>query len=194
MALQDQRFCGADPALIDSELFVIRFLVAGMVSTQGWNPYTVDENIDWTDPAFDTLGVNGAVEACWGSGPHSSSLRMRDGIERFFMYDINDAGEATAAQSLVPVMFDLMSAPNPSTQEFPDPISGLPQGGRLDRFNHIPSGINCLYLDGHVEFLRYPDNYPATPGAAFFVGGAASWASAGDDLWTAYALAPNGPF
>jgi prepilin-type processing-associated H-X9-DG protein len=27
-------------------------------------------------------------------------------------------------------------------------------------FNHVPGGSNCLYMDGHVEFLKYPDKWP----------------------------------
>jgi prepilin-type processing-associated H-X9-DG protein len=32
--------------------------------------------------------------------------------------------------------------------------------GRFSRFNHVPGGGNVLYMDGHVEFLRYPSRYP----------------------------------
>jgi len=28
-------------------------------------------------------------------------------------------------------------------------------------FNHIPGGSNVLYMDGHVEFLKYQQNAPA---------------------------------
>ena len=34
---------------------------------------------------------------------------------------------------------------------------------RLDPsdFNHVPGGANKLYMDGHVEFLKYPgDEFP----------------------------------
>jgi len=27
-------------------------------------------------------------------------------------------------------------------------------------FSHIPGGANVAYLDGHVEFLRYPTEFP----------------------------------
>jgi prepilin-type processing-associated H-X9-DG protein len=26
---------------------------------------------------------------------------------------------------------------------------------RIGSFNHIPGGCNVLYMDGHVEFIRY---------------------------------------
>jgi len=44
------------------------------------------------------------------------------------------------------------------------------EGGRITgakgRFAHIPGGVNALYLDGHVEFVRYPGEFPASPGNA----------------------------
>ncbi|MFP4172234.1 MAG: H-X9-DG-CTERM domain-containing protein, partial [Candidatus Hydrogenedentota bacterium] len=27
-------------------------------------------------------------------------------------------------------------------------------------FNHIPGGSNVLYMDGHVEFVRFNQDYP----------------------------------
>ena len=27
-------------------------------------------------------------------------------------------------------------------------------------FNHVPGGANVLFLDGHVEFVRYPGKFP----------------------------------
>ena len=32
---------------------------------------------------------------------------------------------------------------------------------RVDTFNHVPGGSNVLYMDGHVEFLKWT----AHPGA-----------------------------
>jgi prepilin-type processing-associated H-X9-DG protein len=28
--------------------------------------------------------------------------------------------------------------------------------------NHIPGGCNVLYMDGHVEFVRYPGETPVS--------------------------------
>jgi len=34
-------------------------------------------------------------------------------------------------------------------------------------FNHKPGGCNVLYMDGHVEFRKYPDTeFPVTPECA----------------------------
>jgi len=30
----------------------------------------------------------------------------------------------------------------------------------VDQFNHVPGGSNVLYMDGHVEFVRFPDKMP----------------------------------
>jgi prepilin-type processing-associated H-X9-DG protein len=29
-------------------------------------------------------------------------------------------------------------------------------------FTHVPGGCNVLYMDGHVEFVRYPGHFPAS--------------------------------
>ena len=33
---------------------------------------------------------------------------------------------------------------------------------RIGSFNHVRGGINCLYFDGHVEFLKYPGSFPCS--------------------------------
>ena len=48
-------------------------------------------------------------------------------------------------------MFDVYG--NPTTAE-------RTGGGVV--FNHMPGGCNVLYMDGHVEFLRYPTGFPIT--------------------------------
>ena len=70
--------------------------------------------------------------------------RLREGIERFLITDINNPGSADAAASTVPMFFDQVIANQ----------TGVPI------YNHIPGGGNVLYLDGHVDFLKYPSQYP----------------------------------
>jgi len=72
--------------------------------------------------------------------------RLREGVERFMITDINNPAGSNMAQSDVAVMFD---------------ESYQNQGGGW-YFNHVPGGANVLYMDGHVEFLRYPTKYPIT--------------------------------
>ncbi|MCP4643839.1 MAG: DUF1559 domain-containing protein [bacterium] len=70
--------------------------------------------------------------------------RLREGIERFFISDINNPAATAKAQSEVSVMFDQL------TQE-------------PSEYNHIPGGANILFMDGHVKFQRYPgDVFPVT--------------------------------
>ena len=38
-------------------------------------------------------------------------------------------------------------------------------------FNHVPGGANVLYMDGHVEFVKYPGRPPLNFVYATAVGG-----------------------
>ncbi|MEA3365746.1 MAG: H-X9-DG-CTERM domain-containing protein [Candidatus Hydrogenedentes bacterium] len=38
---------------------------------------------------------------------------------------------------------------------------------RTENFNHVPGGGNVLFLDGHVEFIRYPGETPVCKAWAF---------------------------
>ncbi|HOD50240.1 MAG TPA: DUF1559 domain-containing protein [Candidatus Hydrogenedentes bacterium] len=73
--------------------------------------------------------------------------RLREGIERFMITDINNPASSALAQSEVWIMSD-----------------GVPTDA--SQFNHVPGGANVLYMDGHVEFLRYPSQTPCSRGWA----------------------------
>ena len=81
-----------------------------------------------------------------GNGGGQIIYRLREGIERFLITDINNAASSNSAQSALPVMWDVVSA-NPSSKA---------------QFNHVPGGANVLYMDGHSEFQRYPGAFPAS--------------------------------
>ena len=68
--------------------------------------------------------------------------RLKEGIERFLITDINDTARSSAAQSTVATMWDMVNSNINGTGEF----------------NHVPGGGNVLYLDGHVEFVKYDPN------------------------------------
>jgi len=77
-------------------------------------------------------------------------MRLREGIERFFITDINNPAASARAQSELSVMFDVISE-------------------HVENFNHIPGGANVLRMDGHVEYIRYPsDDFPVTKEFAEF--------------------------
>ena len=79
--------------------------------------------------------------------------RLREGIERFLITDINNPAASAQAQSTVPVLLDAWAQRGKISDSGPD-------GVRVDVFNHLPGGSNVLYLDGHVAYLRYKDAYP----------------------------------
>ena len=97
---------------------------------------------------IDEIAVDGAqvVEDDWefedggagiSVGGTSMAYRLREGIERFFISDINNPAASAQAQSELPVMWDEVS------------------GGEASHFNHVPGGCTVLYMDGHVGFTRY---------------------------------------
>ena len=87
------------------------------------NPATVD-----ADFKFDEV-----VGGLW------SVPRLKEGVERFFITDINNPSGSALAQSQLVVMHDTVNI-EPSL------------------FNHIPGGGNVLYMDGHVDFVKYNNN------------------------------------
>ena len=92
------------------------------------------EDLDKLDTDLDTI-TNGL-----GNGGNGTTVyRLREGIERFLITDINNAAAAAQAQSTVWIMGDGLGA----------------TAGTVSKFNHIPGGSNVLYLDGHVDYLRY---------------------------------------
>ena len=85
---------------------------------------------------------------------------LREGIERFFITDINNPAAAATAQSSVFVMWDAWAdGRNMTTEDASQEYLGI-GGASVLYFNHIPGGANVLYMDGHVEFLRYGTKAP----------------------------------
>jgi prepilin-type N-terminal cleavage/methylation domain-containing protein/prepilin-type processing-associated H-X9-DG protein len=72
---------------------------------------------------------------------NSTVYRLREGIERFFITDINNPSASATAQSSLVVMFDEIN-------------------NNVSEFNHIPGGGNILFMDGHVEFAKYSSQFP----------------------------------
>ncbi|HQE84750.1 MAG TPA: DUF1559 domain-containing protein [Candidatus Hydrogenedentes bacterium] len=112
-----------------------------------------------TDPSVAAVSavVNFANGTPWNSfegdisytsdaGVGVTIYRLREGIERFMITDINNPAGSAKAQSEISVMWDMAWTP-------------LASDG-WSYFNHVPGGGNVLYMDGHVEFLRYPSEWP----------------------------------
>jgi len=97
-------------------------------------------------------------------GENIDVYRFREGIERFFITDINNPGASSKAQSELAVMWD-------------------EAGPAVADFNHIPGGSNVLYMDGHVAYQAYvrhaeianildPNSWGGTTGDPFPTAGA----------------------
>lgn len=81
------------------------------------------------------------------SGIVVSPLKLREGIERFLITDINNPAGSAKAQSTMPVLWDYIEYSYTSTD---------PADNGVGAFNHIPGGCNILFMDGHVEFSKFP--------------------------------------
>lgn len=81
----------------------------------------------------------------------STYFRLKDGIERFFVTDINNPAGSAQAQSTIPIMWDAWSS---NLNAYGDTAVAY--------FNHIPGGSNVLYMDGHVEFIKLKGKFPVS--------------------------------
>ena len=111
--------------------------------------HAVEDYLHELEDAFANGGPDGAynfMDDSWeleesGSpitvGGYNTLYRLKEGIERFFITDINNPAGAAQAQSTLVAMYDTIAEDEPS------------------HFNHIPGGANVLYMDGHVEFVRW---------------------------------------
>lgn len=69
-------------------------------------------------------------------GGFGTIYRLREGVERALITDVNNPEAAREMQARIPIMIER---------------PGLQDGGS-----------NVLYLDGHVEFIPYPGRFPMT--------------------------------
>jgi len=122
---------------------------------------------DWNDNAYvtnvtsmigngvpDESGYYKDIRFLHETSGNQTIFILREGIERFMITDVNNPTKLARAQSAVPVMWDNLSAAQP------------------EGMNHVPGGSNVLHMDGHVEFVRYPGEYPVC----------SSWAGLYDEL------------
>ena len=103
-------------------------------------PQMVDSNYDLS--AYAEL-----TEAPIGNANGTTLFRLREGVERFLITDVNNPSASARSQSMIEMMWDHVSA--------------IPSA-----FSHVPGGTNVLYLDGHVAFVKYPGPGMASKGFA----------------------------
>ncbi|NUM55036.1 MAG: DUF1559 domain-containing protein [Candidatus Hydrogenedentes bacterium] len=113
------------------------------ITVSDWNPAQIAAHVS------DFTGITITV---MGNGGGDTIHRLREGIERFLITDINNPAGSAHAQSDVPVMWDNIG----SGALVPPPLGYEKEEGAT-QFNHIPGGCNILFMDGHVEFAKYPN-------------------------------------
>ncbi len=101
--------------------------LTGAAATAAWQALDSDISLD-----------SGSTH---GNGGGDTVYRLREGIERFLISDINNPAASAVAQSEIITSFD-------SVNTEPNSSSGV-------AMNHVPGGANALYMDGHVKFVRY---------------------------------------
>jgi len=77
------------------------------------------------------------VPAGQGSAGSDRIFRLRQGIERFLITDINDPAASASRGPRIPLLIERVG-------------------------NHEPRGGHVLYLGGYVEYIRYPGKWPMT--------------------------------
>jgi prepilin-type N-terminal cleavage/methylation domain-containing protein/prepilin-type processing-associated H-X9-DG protein len=140
--------------------------IAAEWNENGYTDYTTTEMLNAGCPEWDrdgvavrTPGYDGdltGIHSAFNSGfdPADFSAnypRLKEGVERFFITDINNPAGSAQAQSTIPVMWDAWGPSFEGSNYNATPL-----------MNHIPGGSNVLYMDGHVEFIRYGAAFPVT--------------------------------
>lgn len=126
-----------------AQLVGLTMVIGGVI----FNADPTDDEVLDKDANLVLVGFGGLG---YGTGGGDRVIRLREGVERFAIGNLNEIGLRDVAQSNFPVVWDT--------------VSEAIRGG-VD-FNHVPGGANVLYMDGHVEFQQYPHAFPATKGYA----------------------------
>ena len=128
----DEENCGyfspAGNTCLDEEPVTLTWdLIDPPGNTYPYDWSSLDEDLEWYSD---------------DKGRDMITYRLKEGIERFTITDIDNPAQTAEAQSTIPVIWDKI-------KEY-----------ELFEYNHLPGGGNVLYMDGHVEYLRYPSKFP----------------------------------
>jgi len=115
------------------------------LSKPGLDPDVLNRFIEAVNDLTNKMDAD--VPASFDDDLAGDVYRLREGIERFFITDINNPAGSALAQSEVSVASDWISS----------------DVSDENGFNHIPGGCNVLYMDGHVEFIKFPGEWPVSP-------------------------------
>ncbi len=127
-------------------------LLGPKAGTEGSGPNGRFEDADWAGtPLYELAAANVATFGAASdsdftfsaqfhgtqAGGGNTLFRLREGIERFLITDINNPAAGATTQSAIPVMWDHLT----------------PQ---IQGSSHL-DGMNVLYMDGHVTYAKYPN-------------------------------------
>jgi len=101
-----------------------------------------------------TVGASDVSHTDGNDGSTVNFHRVKEGVERFFITDINNPAAGAQAQSTIPLMYDAWGMNIMLNAALDHHEQGI------SRFNHVPGGGNCLYLDGHVAFVKFGADMP----------------------------------
>jgi len=127
----------------------------GSLDAYGCLGFGAEQRLNGTGMADipDSMGKDVMYVDSWtednGTPLATSYRRLKEGIERFFITDINNPAASSAAQSELPVMWDSWGGTNYDGSTATNAV-----------FNHLPGGGNALFMDGHCEYIRYRDKMP----------------------------------
>lgn len=147
-------------------------------TTESWAAHSlaaVDAACDYPEAITAVYCSNGEVNqtdipgsSLYGNNPYAKYLdddgvsplptkysKLRDGVERFLITDINNPAAGSSAQSSIWIMYDAYG----NNWTYYGAFAGRGNAGIL-QFNHVPGGSNVLYMDGHVEFLKMEAKSP----------------------------------
>lgn len=137
--------------------------ILGVLTSAAGTPTTLRvtdlQNTPWGELAAANVATNGAAsDADFTPETHTGFQvgngnvlrRLELGAARFLITDHANPDKANAASSRIPIAWD----------------GATSEGNTSMGFNHIPGGSNVLFLDGHVEFQKYPsDTFPVSADA-----------------------------
>ncbi len=163
------------PGRVDSECMTNQHYtyLAYAVVTEEHGLYLRDElDAQMADLRLGFFGESIRLSANWsvGHAPGNTDIyfRLRDNISKVFMGDLTQQTRDYVSSAEIPVLYDSVA--------FQGRVVGSAQGttelqpfrnrefdGNFVMSHVTPIGGNVLFMDGHVEFKRYPDQYLRLP-------------------------------
>jgi len=101
--------------------------------------------------AADRDRILGGDDSTDGNNGTATVHRLREGVERLVVTPRETPDATGTAQGEIWVMFDVLDTYGKT-------------------WSHVPGGCNVLYMDGHVEFLRFPGPAPVSRAMAAPIG------------------------